>query len=55
MLAVVRHRDCRLILEILSYSGQVRNNIDTKAVQERLGADSRELKDLWCMKAPCRE
>lgn len=55
MLAVVRHRDRRLILEILSYSWQLRNDIDTKAVQKRLRADPRELKNLWCMKASCRE
>lgn len=52
LLAVIRHSNRRLILKILSHSGQIGNNIDTEADQERLGAETKKLEDLWCMKSP---
>jgi hypothetical protein len=39
LIAVISYSDHKLVLEILSQPRHIRTDMDTKAVQERLGAD----------------
>lgn len=44
-----------MVLVIVANSREILHNRDVEALQDLLGADTRELQDLWRLQSPSRE